>query len=98
MPSAQDGCIPLHILLGSYSKRDCCFQACSLSFDLCVNRLASLIKLVAVVEVLDGLFKADGDEEANYNRGDMDEEVSPGAGGVVCGVDVEHGGSMSLAF
>ena len=52
---------------------------------------ASLLQLVTVVEVLDGLFEADGDEEADDDGGDVDEEVSPGAGGVMCGMDVEHG-------
>jgi hypothetical protein len=49
---------------------------------------------MAVVEVLDGLFEADGDEESEDDGGDVDEEVAPGAGGVVGWVDVEHGDGL----
>jgi hypothetical protein len=49
-----------------------------------------LVKLMAVMDGLDGLLKADGDEQAEDDGGDMDKEVSPGAGSVVGGVDVEH--------
>jgi hypothetical protein len=41
-----------------------------------------------------GLFEAYGDEEAEDDGGDVDEEVAPGAGGVVGWVDVEHGGGF----
>jgi hypothetical protein len=44
-----------------------------------------------MVKVLDGLLEANGDEQAEDDGGDVDEEVSPGAGGVMGGVDVEHG-------
>jgi hypothetical protein len=53
-----------------------------------------LMALVTVVEGLDGLLETDGDEQADGDGGDMDEEVSPGAGGVVGGMDVEHGGGF----
>jgi hypothetical protein len=56
------------------------------------DALSHVVELMAVVEVLDGLFEAYGDEEAEDDGGDVDEEVAPGAGGVVGGVDVEHGG------
>jgi hypothetical protein len=46
---------------------------------------------MAIVHGFDGLFEADGDEQAEDDGGDVDEEVAPGAGGVVSGVDVEHG-------
>jgi len=46
-----------------------------------------------MVKVLDGLFEADGDEEAYDNGGNVDEEVLPCVGGVVGWVYVEHGGS-----
>ena len=46
---------------------------------------------MAVMEVFDGLFETDGDEETEDDGGDVDEEVAPGAGGVMRGVDVEHG-------
>jgi hypothetical protein len=47
--------------------------------------------LVAVVEELDGLFKADGNQQANGDRRDMDEEIFPGVDGCVGSVDVKHG-------
>jgi hypothetical protein len=49
-----------------------------------------LVALMAVVDGFDGLFEADGDEQANDDGGDVDEEVAPGAGGVVRWVDFEH--------
>ena len=49
------------------------------------------MSLVAMMNILNRLFKADGDKKADDDGGDVDEEVSPGGGGVVCGVDVEHG-------
>ena len=55
------------------------------------DALSHVVKLLPVVEVLDGLFEADGDEQAEDDGGDVDEEVAPGAGGVVGRVDVEHG-------
>jgi hypothetical protein len=48
------------------------------------------------LDVLHGLFEAYGDEEADDYGDDVDEEIAPGAGGVVRGVDVEHGGSSRL--
>jgi hypothetical protein len=47
-----------------------------------------------LMKVLHGLFEADGDEEADDDGGDVDEEVAPGAGGVVGGVDIEHWGMV----
>ena len=38
-----------------------------------------------MVEVLDGLLKADGDEDAEDDRGEVDEEVAACGGGVVRG-------------
>ena len=52
-----------------------------------------LMTLMAVVDRFDGLLQAYSDEEANHDGGDVDEEVAPGAGGVVWRVDVEHSGS-----
>jgi hypothetical protein len=51
---------------------------------------AGLGELTAVMEVLDGLFEADGDEQADDDGGDVEEEVAPGVGGGVGWVDVEH--------
>src|SRR6516164_7054526 len=48
--------------------------------------------LVAMVKVLDGLFEANRDEQAEDDGGDVDEEVAPGGGGVVRRVDVDHWG------
>jgi hypothetical protein len=50
-----------------------------------------LCDLVAVVEVLDGLLKADGDEDAEDDGGEVDEEVAAGSCGVVRWVDIDHG-------
>src|SRR3981189_2628544 len=60
-------------------------------FALVAEKFASFGDLVAVVEVFDGLFEADGDEEAEDDGGDVDEEAAPAGGGVMGRVDVEHG-------
>jgi hypothetical protein len=52
---------------------------------------AQLLELMELMKVLHGLFEAYGDEEADDDGGDVDEEVAPSGGGVVGGVDVEHG-------
>jgi hypothetical protein len=52
---------------------------------------AKLVQLMAPMEVLDGLLKADGDEDAEDDGGQMDEEVAACGGGVVRRVDVDHG-------
>jgi hypothetical protein len=49
-----------------------------------------LMALVEMVNCLDGLFEADGDEEPDGDRGDVDNEIAPGSGGVVRRMDVEH--------
>jgi hypothetical protein len=59
---------------------------------LVLNICACVAGLVALVDVLDGLFEADGDDEAEDDGGDVDEEVFPRGSGVVSGVYVEHGG------
>ena len=53
--------------------------------------LAQLAELMLTMEVLDCLLEAHRDEEAEDDGSDVDEEIAPGAGGVVGGVDVEHG-------
>jgi hypothetical protein len=40
------------------------------------------------MDCLDRLLEADGDEKADDDGGDVDEEVSPGVGGVSGRVDV----------
>jgi hypothetical protein len=52
------------------------------------------VALMIVMNGFDRLLKSDGDEQADADGGDVDEEVSPGGGGVVGGVDVEHGGAL----
>jgi hypothetical protein len=58
------------------------------------DALSHVVELMLMMEVLDGLLEAYGDEEADDDGGNVDEEVSPGGGGVVSGVDVEHGGGF----
>src|SRR5258708_12680625 len=53
--------------------------------------LAQLAELMLMMEVLDGLFEAVGDEEAEDDGGDVDEEVAPCAAAVVGWVPLEHG-------
>jgi hypothetical protein len=60
-------------------------------FGLVAEVFLELTTLVAVMDELDGLLKANGDEQAEDDGGDVNEEVAPGAGGVVSWVDVEHG-------
>jgi len=49
-----------------------------------------LVALMTMMQGLNGLLEADGDEQADADGGDVDEEVAPGVGGVVGWVDVEH--------
>ena len=63
-------------------------------FALLLEGFAGLAQLVVLMDALDGLFETDGDQEAEDDSGDVDEEVAPGAGGVVGRVDVEHGGGF----
>jgi hypothetical protein len=44
------------------------------------------------MKMLNGLFQADGDDQAKNNGGDMDEELAPGTSGVVRRMYIEHGG------
>jgi hypothetical protein len=62
-------------------------------FGFVVEVFLELMALITVVDELDGLFEGYGDEEAYDDGDDVDEEVSPGAGGVVWWMDVEHGES-----
>jgi hypothetical protein len=50
------------------------------------------MELITVVEELDRLLEADGDEEADADGGNVDEKIVPGACCVMGGVDVEHRG------
>jgi hypothetical protein len=62
-----------------------------IAFSLRAHVLCELVPLMAMMDSFDGLFEADGDEEADDDGGDVDEEVAAGGGGVVRRVDVEHG-------
>ena len=55
-----------------------------------IKGFPSQLELLALLEVLDRLLDADGDEQANYDGCDVNEKVAPGVGGVVRRVDVEH--------
>jgi hypothetical protein len=46
---------------------------------------------VAAVEGLHGLFERDSDEQAEADRGDVNEKAFPGMHSCVGGVDFEHG-------
>jgi hypothetical protein len=52
---------------------------------------------VGAVQGFNGLFEADGDEQADDDGGEVDEEVAPGVGWVVGWVDVEHGACSLIA-
>ena len=54
-------------------------------FGLVAEVFLELMALVAVMDELDGLFEGYGDEETDDDGNDVDEEVSPGGGGVVGG-------------
>jgi len=53
-----------------------------------------LVQLMTMMDPLYCLFEANGDQQTDTDGDDVDEEVAPGAGGVVGGVDVEHGGGL----
>jgi hypothetical protein len=44
--------------------------------------LLELLALVVMMDRLNGLLEADGDEQTDDDGGDVDEEVAPGVGGV----------------
>jgi hypothetical protein len=50
--------------------------------------------LVPVVEVLHGLFEADGDEDAEDDDEEVSEEIAARHGRVLGRVDVDHAGSV----
>jgi len=51
-----------------------------------------------MMEVFDGLFETDGDEQAEDDGGDVDEEVAPGAGSVVGGWTSSMGAFSFVGF
>jgi len=54
------------------------------------ERATDLRHLMAVVEVLDGLFEPNCDEQADSDGRNMDEKILPCAHGVVRWMDIEH--------
>ena len=76
---------PLEIAVDVGAQED------DVAFGLGAHLLHHHLSLVAMVEGFDGLFKADGDEQAHADGGDVDEEIAPGVDGVMERVDVEHG-------
>jgi hypothetical protein len=60
----------------------------SVFFALLAQEFTGFGDLLAIVEVLDGLFEAYGDAETEDDGGDVGEEVAPTMGGVMRGVDV----------
>lgn len=66
------------------------------SFTLGLKQFASLMRLMAVMKVLEGLFKPDAISRPRTNGDDVDEEVASGGDGVVGRVDLEHFGVWLL--
>jgi hypothetical protein len=66
-----------------------------IGLDLGANLLTRLAELMAVVEELDGLFEANGDEDAEDDDAEVDEEVAECDGCVLRRVDVDHGWTMA---
>ena len=60
----------------------------AIDFELAGEGFARFAELIALVDALDELLEADGDDEADDDGGDVDEEVFPGVGGGVGWVDV----------
>ena len=66
-------------------------EVSAIGFEFAGEGFAGFAEFVVLVDALDELLEADGDEEADDDGGDVDEEVAPGVGGGVGRVDVEHG-------
>ena len=64
-----------------------------IQLSLSAQGFAGLGHLAVMVDGLDRLLKADGDEQSDTDGGDVDKEVFPGVGGFVGRVHVEHGES-----
>lgn len=63
-----------------------------LGFDL--HLLDQFGTLMTMMDGLNGLLQADGDQQPQNNGGDVDEEVFLGGGGVVGRVYIKHGGVL----
>ncbi|WP_458068276.1 hypothetical protein [Rhodanobacter sp. BL-MT-08] len=46
------------------------------------------------MNILNGLFQANGNQQTDDDRGDVDKEVSPGSGRMLRNVDIKHRGSL----
>src|SRR6266702_194651 len=90
----QDGEIVLEVVLMVQSGEDVHLVGTLIQVAFGSELFASFAGQMEVVEIFDRLLKADRDEQAEDDGGDMDEELFPAIGGVVCGVDVEHGSRL----
>ncbi len=63
------------------------------SQGLGAERLTKVSALMVAMDGLYGLFKANGDEQADDDGGDVNEELSPAGCSVGCRMNVEHSGS-----
>jgi len=68
-----------------------------LTFGFAVKIALKLVELVGAMKELDSLFETHCDEQTDDDSGDVDAEVAPGSGGMMGGVDVEHGLSSKYA-
>ena len=88
----QDGYVVEHRLAIGFEVASILDEEGLVVPDFFAKIFSGLMQEVAMVNELDGLFEADGDEQADDDGGDVDEEVSPGGGGMVRRMDFEHGG------
>jgi hypothetical protein len=58
----------------------------AVGFGLLREGLAGFAEFVVLVDALDGLLEADGDEKTDDDGGDVDEEVAPGVCSAEAGV------------
>ena len=70
-----------------------------IGFTIVTQFFVQPMALMAVVQQLDGLLETDGDEQTEDDGGDVDEEFTPTGGGMVGGMNVEHGdGFLGLSL
>jgi hypothetical protein len=86
----QDGQVTFEVHLVALGGKDVELVGSLILGALEEELFAGLLREMTVMEVLNGLFEADGDEEADDDGDDVDEKVTPGAGCVVWWVNVEH--------
>ncbi len=90
----QDGQVTFEVHLVALGGKDVELVGSFILGALDEELFAGLLREMTVMEVLDCLFKAHRDQQAENDGSDVDEEVAPGAGGVVGWVDVEHQGLL----